>query len=112
MKTMRQIALTGLLGLLLVANASAQTPQSGQIVVGGWTDTLPPTAGKFLLARINPDGSFDSTFGNNGIVTTALRHGDKASVVRGIIFFTDTIVASGFSSFSDEMHAAMARYPQ
>jgi hypothetical protein len=67
-----------------------------------------------MLARINPDGSFDSTFGNNGIVTTALRHGDRASVVQGIIFYTGTgtIVASGFSLFSDEMDAAMARYLQ
>ena len=65
-----------------------------------------------MLARVNPDGSFDSSFGNNGIVTTAFSHGDKASVVQGLIFYTGTIVASGFSAFSDEMHAAMARYLQ
>ncbi len=65
-----------------------------------------------MLARVNPDGSFDSSFGNNGIVTTAFRHGDKATVIQGIIFYTGTIVASGFSLFSDEMHAAMARYLQ
>ncbi len=85
---------------------------SGQIVVGGWTDTLPPGAGKFMLARINPDGSFDSTFGNNGIVTTAFKPGEKGTVVQGLIFYTGTIVATGFSLFSEETHAAMARYLQ
>jgi uncharacterized delta-60 repeat protein len=99
-------------GLKAVIVSDGSDGPSGQIVVGGWTDTLPPSAGKFMLARINPDGSLDSTFGNNGIVTTTFRHGDKASVVQGIIFYTETIVASGFSLFSDEMHAAMARYLQ
>jgi hypothetical protein len=42
----------------------------------------------------------------------AFRHGDKISVVQGIIFYTGTIMASGFSMFSDETRAAMARYLQ
>ena len=75
---------------------------SGQIVVGGSSDTLRPTAAKFLLARINPDGSFDSTFGNNGIVTTAFSHGAEASIASGIMFYTGTIVAAGFTAFSEE----------
>ena len=99
-------------GLRAVIVSDGGDGPSGQIVVGGWTDTLPRSAGKFILARVNPDGSFDSSFGDNGIVTTAFRHGDKATVVQGLIFYTGTIVASGFSAFSDEMHAAMARYLQ
>ena len=85
---------------------------SGQIVVGGWSDTLRHTAAKFLLARINPDGSFDSTFGKDGIVTTAFTHGGEISAVNGITFFTGTIVAAGSSMSSDEEHAAIARYLQ
>lgn len=85
---------------------------SGQIVVGGWNDTLRHTAAKFLLARINPDGSLDSTFGKNGIVTTPFNHAEEISAVRGLTFFTGTIVAAGASAFSDVEHAAMARYLQ
>ncbi len=85
---------------------------SGQIVVGGWSDTLRHTAAKFLLARINSDGSFDSTFGKDGIVTTAFNHAEEISAVHGLTFFTETIVAAGASAFSDVEHAAMARYLQ
>jgi uncharacterized delta-60 repeat protein len=85
---------------------------SGQIVVGGFTDTIPHSAAKFMLARINPDGSLDSTFGNNGIVTTTFSGRDEYSVVQGLTFYSGTIVATGFSAFSEEMHATMARYLQ
>jgi uncharacterized delta-60 repeat protein len=83
---------------------------SGQIVVGGSSDTIPRSAAKFMLARINPDGSLDSTFGDNGIVTTTFSTG--ASVARGLTFYTGTIVAAGFTMFSEEIHANMARYLQ
>jgi len=83
---------------------------AGQIVVGGLSDTIPRSGASFMLARINPDGSLDSTFGNNGIVTTASSNGD--SVVRRITFYTGTIVAAGFSVFAEEMDATMARYLQ
>jgi uncharacterized delta-60 repeat protein len=85
---------------------------SGQIITGGWTDTRPHTAARFLLARINPDGSFDSTFGNSGKVTTAFHHGDETSAIEGLIFYSGRIIASGFSTFSGETHAAMAAYLQ
>jgi uncharacterized delta-60 repeat protein len=85
---------------------------SGQIVVGGTTDTLRPTAAKFLLARINPNGSFDSTFGKNGIVTTVFSPGAELSIARGIMFYTGTIVAAGFTEFSEDTNAGMARYLQ
>jgi uncharacterized delta-60 repeat protein len=85
---------------------------SGQIVVGGLTDTVPHSVAKFMLARINPDGSLDSTFGNHGIVTTTFSHGSEGSVVQGLTFYPGTIVATGFSTFSEEIHAAMARYLQ
>ncbi len=85
---------------------------SGQIVVGGWSDTLRHTVAKFLLARVNSDGSFDSTFGKGGIVTTAFSSGNEISAANGISFFTGTIVAAGSSSFFEEEHAAMARYLQ
>jgi uncharacterized delta-60 repeat protein len=99
-------------GLRAVIVSDGSEGPSGQIVAGGWSDTLPRSSGKFLLARVNPDGSFDSSFGNNGLVTTAFKPGEKGTVVQGLIFFTGTIVATGFSLFSDEMHAAMARYLQ
>lgn len=85
---------------------------SGQIVVGGWTDTLRHTVAKFLLARVNSDGSFDSTFGKGGIVTTTFTQGTEISAINGIAFFTGTILAAGSSSFFEEEHASMARYLQ
>jgi uncharacterized delta-60 repeat protein len=86
---------------------------SGQIVVGGFTYTSQQgLAAKFMLARINPDGSLDSTFGTDGIVTTTFGHGKEVSMTQGLTFYTGTIVATGFSVFSEERHAAMARYLQ
>jgi len=41
----------------------------GKIVAAGFSQTNLQT-GYFILARINPDGSFDNSFGNNGIIET------------------------------------------
>lgn len=41
----------------------------GKIVIAGVTETSSTTS--FLCIRYNPDGSLDSTFGTNGIVTTS-----------------------------------------
>jgi uncharacterized delta-60 repeat protein len=99
----------GMLNAVLVSDGS--DGPSGQIVVGGYTG--PHSGAKFMLARINPDGSLDSTFGTNGIVTTAFSsHRNEASSVQGLTFYSGTIVATGFSVFSDDTHAAMARYLQ
>ena len=53
------------------ATAIRQAPD-GRIVVAGWVGWQ---GGKFALARYNPDGTLDTTFGSNGRVTTDLTAG-------------------------------------
>ena len=42
----------------------------GKIVVAGSTYDLFPVFGEYALARYNPDGSLDSSFGSGGLVTS------------------------------------------
>ena len=53
----------------------------GKIVVAGFAD-MGPDAGQrnFMLARYNPDGSLDGTFGSGGIVITRIAPGDNNDV--------------------------------
>ena len=44
----------------------------GKIVVAGMSNTGYPTYGDFALVRYNDDGSIDTTFGDDGRVTTDL----------------------------------------
>jgi uncharacterized delta-60 repeat protein len=54
----------------------------GKIVVAGFAD-MGPGAGRrnFMLARYNPDGTLDGTFGSGGIVITRVAPGDNNDVV-------------------------------
>jgi uncharacterized delta-60 repeat protein len=54
----------------------------GKIVVAGFAD-LGPGAGRrnFMLARYNPDGTLDGTFGGGGIVITRVAPGDNNDLV-------------------------------
>ena len=57
------------------AGATAAAIQTdGRIVVLGTAESLTccPHTAEFALARYNPDGTLDTTFGDNGKVTTAL----------------------------------------
>ena len=54
----------------------------GRIVAAGYASNAgvsPPNANNFVLARYNPDGSLDSTFGTNGVVIKDLGGNDQAS---------------------------------
>jgi uncharacterized delta-60 repeat protein len=106
----RTVGSKGVFNAVIVSDGS--DGPSGQIVVGGFSDTIPRSVGKFMLARINPDGSLDSTFGNYGIVSTTFSNGKESSSIHGLTFYTGTIVVSGVSEFSGKRHAAMARYLQ
>jgi uncharacterized delta-60 repeat protein len=50
---------------------------TGRILVGGGTD-VEGVNGDSLVARYNPDGSLDATFGSGGVVLTSLSQGDDA----------------------------------
>ncbi len=68
-------------GVLLMAPSVAADPHDdagadamviqpdGKILIGAQTDTLPPAAGhtEFAVIRLNLDGSFDTSFGTDGI---------------------------------------------
>jgi uncharacterized delta-60 repeat protein len=51
-------------------------PWNGKIVVAGRANYENSGLGTFVVARYNTDGSFDNSFGTNGIVTTDLTSGD------------------------------------
>ncbi|NVB85604.1 MAG: hypothetical protein HOV81_44985 [Kofleriaceae bacterium] len=61
----------------------------GKIVVGGDSNRGSSSTGvDFALARFNPDGSLDSTFGNRGLVVTALGAGDSRDSIYGLALQT------------------------
>ncbi len=64
------------------AEAVAVQPD-GKIVVAGLTATVAGRITDFALARYNPDGTLDQSFGSHGIVTTDIS-GDDAAVDLGI----------------------------
>jgi uncharacterized delta-60 repeat protein len=56
------------IGVTAAGLAVALQPD-GKILVGGYAATqkaIPPTDDEFVVARLNPDGSLDTTFGNTG----------------------------------------------
>jgi uncharacterized delta-60 repeat protein/uncharacterized repeat protein (TIGR02543 family) len=86
-----------------VAHAAVLQPD-GKLIVGG-------TAGEldFAVARYNPDGSLDSTFGTGGIVTNNIA---IFSAIQALVLQPDgKIVAAGYA-FTDNpgYHFALARY--
>ncbi len=86
------------------ANAVAVQPNDGKIVAAGFAQTSPIDF-DFALARYNPDGTLDRSFGANGIVTTDLGSLDDAA--NGVAIQSDgKIVAVGVSG----ENVALARY--
>lgn len=57
--------------------AALAIQSDGKIVAGGVTATTGiPMASHFMIARYNPDGSLDTTFGSGGITITAFSNND------------------------------------
>ena len=85
---------------------SAVLQTDGKIVVGGSYDT---GVHGFMLARYNPDGSLDTTFGNFGVTRTAIGNGDAFSF--GIGLLSDgRIVLGGYSATTQDHDFTVARY--
>lgn len=76
---------------------------NGAIVVAGRSEGL-PTGSVFALARYNPDGSLDSSFGSGGKVRTAFKSGYADANAVGLQP-DGKIVAAGYDS-----GFALARY--
>jgi uncharacterized delta-60 repeat protein len=94
-----------------VGNASAVALQGdGKIVTAGHADT--GTQGDFALARYNPDGSLDPTFGTGGTVTTAFPSyfGSYDAAYAVALQGDGKIVAAGDTDTGGGGAFALARY--
>lgn len=92
------------------AGANAVAIQSdGKIIAAGGMYTGSPT--NFALARYNTDGSLDTSFDSDGMVTTDFN--SQTDVINAIAIQSDgKIVVGGFStnSANTERYMALARY--
>jgi uncharacterized delta-60 repeat protein len=99
------LVVTGI-GLSSIARDVTTQPDGKLIVAGGATDSLSdPVAVDFALARYNPDGSLDMSFGDEGRVTTDFGSADQAWAV--LLQPDGKIVAAGVSA---NQGMAFARY--
>jgi len=91
--------------------SSVAIQSDGKIVAAGWADV---SRGAFALARYNPDGSLDASFGSAGkIITNFTPHQDFAAAVT--IQADGRIVAAGGSGIGGPIGGAnwcfaLARY--
>ena len=78
------------------------------VLVGSVTETTVPATARFLLKRLNADGSPDTTFGNAGTVDTAF---SSSAAAGGVALQGDgKIVVVGTSAFSVNANFVVARY--
>ena len=80
---------------------------NGQAVVGG-SHFL--SSSVFGLARVNPDGTLDASFGSGGVLTTTFNGAEGVGAV--VIQPDGKIIAVGFSENNSTGHVfiALARY--
>jgi uncharacterized delta-60 repeat protein len=86
------------------ANAVAVEPD-GKILVAGFATTASGIDSDFALARYNPDGTLDASFGTGGIVTTNL--GTQSDDARAIALEPDGKIVLAGSAGED---IGLARY--
>lgn len=83
-------------------SSSSAIQEDGKIILAGFSGfssgVLPGENCKFALARYNPDGTLDTTFGINGKVTISVRTMDDAALSMGIQS-DGKIVLGGYSYF-------------
>lgn len=80
----------------------------GKLVVGGFVGAYPAVGTAFLLARFNPDGSTDPTFGNGGRVSTS---GDGETKIEDVVLLPDgKIIAVGYRLFPNPVQIRLVRY--
>lgn len=83
---------------------------SGRIVLAGYTTTSTLFSAQFAVARYEADGSPDATFGNGGMVTTALS-GFARDIAYAMVLQPDSkIIVVGDRFFPPDGNFALARY--
>ncbi len=100
--------LIGIVGQQDVAN-SVVIQADGKIVVAGYASSS--VSGKdFFCIRLKTDGTYDSTFGLNGIVKTDLQLGSD-DVAYSLSLQTDgKLILAGYSDNGSSKDAALVRY--
>ncbi len=89
------------IGRAVVVQADGKIIVAGSAVIGGAAD--------FALVRYNPDGSVDTSFGTNGLVTTAIGAGED--LARSVVLQADgKIVLAGSSYNGSNYDIAVVRY--
>lgn len=86
---------------------SVEVQADGKIVVAGYAGSGGNS--DFALARFNPDGSLDTSFGSAGKVTTDL--GGSSDEAHAMLIQDDgKIVVAGSSHFENTYHFSVVRY--
>ncbi|MFQ5420796.1 MAG: delta-60 repeat domain-containing protein, partial [Anaerolineae bacterium] len=80
----------------------------GKLIIAGY-DKWQTSNTDAILARVNPDGSLDGTFGAGGVVTTAFSSGNDAAYA--VAAQQDgKIVAAGYTTAGSHSVAVVMRY--
>jgi uncharacterized delta-60 repeat protein len=81
----------------------------GKIVVGGYTLAEVSFFQVFFVARYNPDGTPDGSFGTGGILTTSFADINQRGILNSLAVQPDgKIVAAGYSFFGSSTPQSMA----
>jgi uncharacterized delta-60 repeat protein len=91
------------------AFAAALQPD-GKIIAAGYVGLVNPGAGYFAVARYNPDGSLDPTFGAGGKVSTFIV--EHMHHIRGVALTPDgkIVVAGDYFSLTQTTQSLIVRY--
>jgi uncharacterized delta-60 repeat protein len=83
----------------------------GKIIAAGRTSGIPGTGIDFALVRYNTDGSLDTAFDTDGIVTTGTATAGQPDFATSIVLQADgKIVAGGYAQVGSQYDTVFARY--
>ncbi|HTF05507.1 MAG TPA: delta-60 repeat domain-containing protein, partial [Bacteroidia bacterium] len=85
---------------------SVAIQSDGKIVVAGVTSTGP--SDDFAVVRFSADGSLDSTFDTDGVVTTVI--GSSSAIMEVVIQSDGKIVVAGYNDNGGNFDFAVVRY--
>ncbi len=83
---------------------------NGQIVAGGYATQIVSGINEFALARYNPNGALDTSFGTNGVVTTSISGSTNNQINSVLIQSNGQIVAGGSTIINGASEFVLARY--
>ncbi|MEP6904202.1 MAG: hypothetical protein ABJA66_20960, partial [Actinomycetota bacterium] len=84
--------------------------RDGKLIVAGYNRSTAAATGDFAIARLNLDGSLDTTFDGDGKLTTDFS-GNADDAINAVALQTDgKIIAAGFTTVSSSQKTALIRY--